>query len=101
MDCGKLWKTILDGVVVMLIVVVLIIIVAVCSGCGKIEPPYQYSNRMKYAGASPNSELNLYVWIDTETGVCYVGNGKGSTLTVLVDHDGRPYIANGWRDYNE
>lgn len=101
MDCGKLWKIILDAVALILVVITIIIIVAVCSSCGKEEKPMQYINRMQFAGwsyaESPSKKVG--VWIDKETGVCYCGaNGK---LTMMVDHDGKPFVANGWRDYNE
>ena len=102
MNCGDRLKTILTTITVILITVMLIVIVLAVSGCGKTEdPPKQYAGRMKFAGWSDydDSELlhQIAIWIDTETGVCYAG--RGGSLTVLVDHDGKPYVANGWRDY--
>lgn len=83
-----------------LFAVVIIFILFVCAGCGKkTKTPYQYENRMKFAGNSDGT-FGMSVWIDTETGVCYaVRNGASSSPTVLVDRDGRPFIANGWRDF--
>lgn len=100
MNCGERLKTILTTITVILITVMLIVIVLAVSGCGKtVEPEPVYQGRMKYAGTSHTSGLNLFVWIDTETGVCYVEDN--GSLTVLVDHDGKPFVANGWRDYDE
>ena len=59
-------------------------------GCDRA--PKQYEHRMKYAGGD--------VWIDTETGVCYWTTYKGGTC-VMVNQDGTPFIANGWRDNGE
>lgn len=35
--------------------------------------------------------------IDTETGVCYLCN-ESSGVTPLLNQDGTPFVANGWRD---
>lgn len=40
------------------------------------------------------------IYIDTETGVCYLHTSYGG-LCVMVDRNGNPYIANGWRDYSD
>ena len=63
-------------------------------GCGKtVEmPKLLYEGRMKAAGNG--------IWIDTETGACYFGTNRGG-YTLIVNQDGTPYIANGWRDYGE
>ena len=37
------------------------------------------------------------IMVDLETGVQYLS--RGDSLCVLVDKDGKPYLANGWRDY--
>ena len=64
--------------------------IALLVGCGSVNrEPREYASRMKYAGDG--------IWIDTETGVCYLKLGYGQCL--LVNQDGTPYIANGWRDY--
>lgn len=64
------------------------------TGCGH-RAPRQYDGRMKYAGTSGVTSI----YIDTETGVCYLGaNGH---YTVMVNQDGTPFIANGWRDNGE
>ena len=42
----------------------------------------------------------IYRIVDTETGVQYISVPNGGTC-VIVDRDGKPLIANGWRDYDE
>ena len=64
--------------------------IALLVGCGRDEQDLMYKGRMKYAGSN--------IYIDTETGVCYLQNYG---FTVMVNQDGTPYIANGWRDYDE
>ena len=74
------------------VIVTLLLAVMVLTGCQResgSSDPLPYMNRMKYAGDD--------IYIDTETGVCYWKTG--SFVTMLVDHNGDPYIANGWRDW--
>lgn len=70
-----------------------VLMIALLVGCGAVNrEPREYEGRMKAAGNG--------IWIDTETGVCYFGTNRGG-YTVIVNQDGTPYIANGWRDYGE
>lgn len=101
---GKAVWTIMKGVVYITVLLAsLLLIIYVCSGCGKkaADPPLQYEGRMKFAGWSLSEKAYAAgIWIDTETGVCYATiAGIGNGLTVMVDREGKPYIANGWRDY--
>ena len=43
------------------------------------------------------SGADWVIFVDTETGVEYITNGDA--ITALVDFTGKPYIANGWRDW--
>ena len=100
MDYGKLLRILINAVVIAITILFLLIVAMYISSCGKEEQPMQYKDRMKFAGwsypESPSKQVG--VWIDTETGVCYCGaNGK---LTMMVDHDGKPFVANGWRDFS-
>lgn len=72
------------------------------TGCGATAPrsPKQYEGRMKYAGTSRHGANWIRIWIDTETGICYAESAYGG-ITILVNHDGTPFVANGWRDYTE
>lgn len=69
------------------IALILVATVLLFVGCGD-RAPKQYDDRMKWEGG--------YVWTDTETGVCYLG--AMGHYTVMVNADGTPFIANGWRD---
>ena len=72
-------------------IIIVLLTALMLTGCGS-RPPKQYENRMKYAGGN--------VWIDTETGVCYL-KVSYSGVCVMVNQDGTPFIANGWRDNGE
>ena len=75
------------------------ILAAILIGCGQPKEPLMYSGRMKYAGKSIDHGIQGgYMWIDTETGVCYLESNTG-VFTVMVDREGKPFIANGWRDW--
>lgn len=75
------------------LLLIALVIASLLTGCGN-RAPRQYDGRMKYAGTSGVASI----YIDAETGVCYLGaNGH---YTVMVNQDGTPFIANGWRDYD-
>ena len=73
-----------------------LLIAAAIAGCGVEKEPLQYKGRMQIAA----DESVYQIWIDTETGVCYIRTLTGS-FVVMVDHTGMPYIANGWRDWSD
>ena len=43
--------------------------------------------------------MDYTIAVDTQSGVEYLWTEKGNVIT-LIDHEGRPYLANGWRDYD-
>ena len=111
MDLGKLVYTVLRGILYIgLIAAILLLILLACGGCGNAKTttannPRQYDDRMKligrsWSGAKETAVNDIYIWVDTETGVCYIAKYEGG-ITVMVDRDGKPYVANGWRDYDE
>ena len=68
------------------------ILAAILIGCGTPE-----DHRMR----TLDRTVEYKILVDTDTGVCYiryVGNGG---FCVMVDHNGNPYIANGWRDWSD
>ena len=82
-------------------VLISLFIAASIVGCGVEKEPLQYSGRMKYAGKSIDHGIQGgYLWIDTETGVCDLESNTG-VFTVMVDREGKPFIANGWRDWSD
>ena len=106
----KILKIIVNTIVLIFTMLSLIIFAVWVSGCGKgvTKPPMMYEGRMRLVGKSGRSYKsgdahrvdNTYIWVDTETGVCYLETGTGG-ICVLVDHNGKPFVANGWRDYDE
>lgn len=74
-------------------VIAFLMVALILCGCGD-RAPRLYDNRMKIAS---NGTFHT-ILIDTETGVCYLTSYKGGTC-VMVNQDGTPFIANGWRDY--
>lgn len=79
-----------------------LLIAATIVGCGVEKEPLMYQGRMKYAGISSldRGSRSGHIWIDTETGVCYIESFNG-VFTVMVDREGKPFIANGWRDWSD
>ena len=65
------------------------IIAAILVGCGTPE-----DHRMRKIECT----ANYAILVDTDTGVCYLHTPYGG-LCVMVDHNGNPYIDNGWRDW--
>ena len=58
-----------------------------------------YVDRMQIVSSSYVSPANatIHIIMDTETGICYMVNEAGG-ITPLLNQDGTPYVANGWRD---
>ena len=69
------------------IIAAALLAVLILAGCGRED------RRLR----TVESNSSYHIYVDTETGVCYVSQGFG--MTVLLDHNGKPYIANGWRDW--
>ena len=70
------------------IIAAALLAVLILAGCGRDQDG---RFRMIESGAG------WAVYVDTETGVEYYSSAF--KLVVLVDHNGKPYIANGWRDW--
>ena len=67
-------------------------------GCGEKlnEPTTIAGERLKQTDAVGLARI----YVDMETGVCYIANIYGG-IEVMVDHDGKPYIENGFRDWSD
>lgn len=75
---------------------------AAIMGCGKeslIERADAFDNPNRFRIESGGSAVGIALVTDRETGVQYLMNVHTGTCTVLVDKEGRPWLANGWRDY--
>lgn len=75
---------------------------AAIMGCGKeslIERADAFDNPSRFRVEAGGSAVGIALVTDRETGVQYLMNTHTGTCTVLVDKEGRPWLANGWRDY--
>ncbi len=70
-----------------------VVIALLLTGCDSDRAPRQYDGRMKIIGG----DTFTTIYVDKETGVCYLAARQGVTL--MVNADGSPFVANGWRDY--
>lgn len=76
---------------------------AALMGCGKesmIERADAFDNPNRFRIESGGSSIGVALVTDRDTGVQYLMNTHTGTFTVLVDKDGKPWLANGWRDYD-
>ena len=76
-----------------LICAVILLIVLAYIGYRKNDSRKEINIRMKLV--ETGSDYKIYV--DTNTGLCYLFSGKEPVI--MLDHDGSPYVENGWRDY--
>ena len=58
-----------------------------------------FDNPTRFRIEAGGSSIGVALVTDRETGVQYLMNTNTGTITVLVDKEGNPYLANGWRDY--
>ena len=67
-------------------------------GCGKATEDYYFteSNMPRFKVIERNVDYSVAV--DTQTGVEYLWTKDGNVMA-LIDYEGKPYLANGWRDY--
>ena len=73
------------------IIAAALIAIMLLGGCGA---PEKEEHRMRVLQRGEDCTI----LVDTDTGVCYLRTSYGG-LCVMVDHTGKPYIANGWRDW--
>ena len=73
--------------------------IALLNGCGRSDGSKLYFTEGESARFKTIERQAWYfIAVDTDTGVEYLGTADGH-MTVLIDHEGNPVIANGWRDY--
>ena len=68
------------------------------SACGRARPD-AFDNPTRFRIEAGGSSIGVALVTDRDTGVQYLMNTHSGTFTVLIDKDGKPYLANGWRDY--
>lgn len=59
-----------------------------------------FDNPARFRIEAGGTGIGVALVTDRDTGVQYLMNTNTGTCTVLVDKDGKPYLANGWRDYD-
>lgn len=62
-------------------------------GCGNSRTECEPS---RFGIIDRGADYNVIV--DRDTGIEYLITTHG--ITCLLDHDGKPFVANGWRDYD-
>ena len=70
-------------------------------GCGRestIKKADAVENPNRFRIESGGTMVGLALVTDRETGIQYLVNIAHGGVVMLVDQDGNPYIANGWRD---
>ena len=68
------------------------------AGCGRVKAD-SFDNPNRFRIESGGTNVGVALVTDRDTGVQYLMNTHTGDFTVLVDKDGKPYLANGWRDY--
>ena len=90
-------NTISRQVIIITVLFVVLLILLFLSGCGNTsESPYFYegsSGRFNVIESQPS----YTIVVDTQTGVEYLMTKYGK-VTVLVDKDGKPLLADGGRE---
>lgn len=96
-------KHIMRSVAIALLIAIIGAVVISATGCG---PTVTYdADAATLDGGRVQlveRKFPLSVYMDTETGVCYLAikDAEGNAICVMVNQDGSPYVANGWRDYD-
>lgn len=70
-------------------------------GCGResvVRRADTIENPNRFRIESGGNMVGLALVTDRETGIQYLVNIAHGGAVMLVDQDGNPYIANGWRD---
>lgn len=80
-------------------ILAMVAIATILTGCGNtIKGADAFDNPTRFRIESGGSSIGVALVTDRDTGVQYLMNTHTGTFTVLVDKDGKPWLANGWRD---
>lgn len=85
--------------IIIAVLFVVLLILLFLSGCGSTDESMFFYEGSSSRFNTIESQFSYTVWVDTQTGVEYLMTNHGN-VTVLVDKDGKPLLANGWRDYD-
>ena len=83
---------------IVFLIAMTVILVRTAVGRAKADA---FDNPQRFRIESGGNSVGVALVTDRDTGVQYLMNTHSGTFTVLIDKDGKPYLANGWRDYDE
>lgn len=80
------------------IIILAALLAVILTGCGSTLKADALENPNRFRIESGGNMVGLALVTDRETGIQYLVNIAHGGAVMLVDQDGNPYIANGWRD---
>ena len=81
------------------VIIIAMLLAVILSGCGStLKQADAFDNPNRFRIESGGNMVGLALVTDRETGIQYLVNIAHGGVVMLVDQDGNPYIANGWRD---
>ena len=81
------------------LIVTVLSVSVLLAGCGRVKAD-AFDNPNRFRIEAGGNSVGVALVTDRDTGVQYLMNTHTGNFTVLVDKDGKPYLANGWRDYD-
>lgn len=81
---------------IVFLIAMTVILVRTAVGRAKADA---FDNPNRFRIEAGGSSVGVALVTDRDTGVQYLMNTHTGNFTVIVDKDGKPYLANGWRDY--
>lgn len=83
-----------------MIIILAALLAVILSGCGSTLKADAFDNPNRFRVEAGGNNVGVALVTDRDTGVQYLMNTHTGAFTVLIDKDGKPYLANGWRDYD-
>lgn len=83
---------------IVFLIAMTVILVRTAVGRAKADA---FDNPNRFRIEAGGNSVGVALVTDRDTGVQYLMNTHTGDFTVLVDKDGKPYLANGWRDVGE
>jgi len=86
----------------LIILIAMMIMGAAMTGCGNsiLKRADAFDDPTRFRVEAGGNSIGVALVTDRDTGVQYLMNTHNGTFVVLIDKDGKPYLANGWRDYD-
>ncbi len=85
-----------------LMIIMILMMAAGMAGCGNkiLGRSDAMDNPQRFRIESGGNKIGVALVTDRETGVQYLYNVRSGEMVMLVDKDGKPFVSNGWRDYD-